>query len=39
MSLTAVAVNAAKGRDKPYKISDSFGLYLHVSPSGHASGE
>jgi len=34
MPLTAMAVNAAKGRDKPYKISDSFGLYLHVSPSG-----
>lgn len=32
--LTAVAVKAAKGRDKPYKLGDSGGLYLLVTPAG-----
>jgi integrase len=34
MGLTAVAIKAAKGRDKPYKLTDSDGLYLLVLPSG-----
>ena len=34
MPLTATAVNAAKGRDKPYKLRDGDGLYLLVNPSG-----
>lgn len=34
MALTAVAIKAAKGRDKPYKLTDSNGLYLYVSPGG-----
>src|SRR3546814_17191296 len=32
--LTAVAIKAAKGRDKPYKLGDSGGLYLLVTPAG-----
>lgn len=35
MSLTATAVAALKGRDKPYKIADSGGLHLLVMPEGH----
>ncbi|ARD70037.1 Prophage CP4-57 integrase (plasmid) [Aminobacter sp. MSH1] len=34
MSLSDVAVRKAKPRDKAYKLSDSQGLYLFVSPSG-----
>ncbi len=34
MGLTAVAIKNAKGRDKPYKLTDSDGLYLLVSPGG-----
>ena len=34
MGLTAVAIKAAKGRDKQYKMADSDGLYLLVLPSG-----
>ena len=34
MGLTAVAVKAAKGRAKEYKLSDSNGLYLLVKPGG-----
>jgi integrase len=34
MGLTAVAMKAAKGRDKPYKLADSDGLHLLVLPSG-----
>lgn len=34
MGLTAVAIRAAKGRDKPYKLADSDGLHLLVLPSG-----
>ncbi|API59647.1 integrase [Tardibacter chloracetimidivorans] len=34
MALTAVAIRNAKGRAKPYKLSDSDGLYLLVSPNG-----
>lgn len=34
MSLSFTAVNAAKGRAKPYKLADSRGLYLLVSPEG-----
>lgn len=34
MGLTVVAIKAAKGRDKPYKLSDSDGLYLLVTPAG-----
>jgi len=32
--LTAVAIKAAKGKTKPYKLSDSEGLYLLVKPNG-----
>src|SRR3546814_14451799 len=32
--LTAVAIKAAKGRDKQYKLGDSGGLYLLVTPAG-----
>lgn len=34
MALTAIAIKAAKGRDKPYKLSDGEGLYLSVMPNG-----
>jgi integrase len=34
MGLTAVAIKAAKGRDKQYKLADTGGLYLLVLPSG-----
>ena len=34
MGLTAVAIKAAKGRTKPYKLTDSDGLHLLVLPSG-----
>ena len=34
MGLTAVAVKAAKGRAKQYKMADSDGLYLLVKPNG-----
>lgn len=34
MALTVVAIKAAKGRDKPYKLTDGDGLYLTVMPNG-----
>jgi integrase len=34
MGLTAVAIKTAKGREKPYKLTDSDGLHLLVLPSG-----
>ncbi|MFM9977855.1 MAG: tyrosine-type recombinase/integrase [Sphingomonadaceae bacterium] len=34
MGLTAVAIKAAKGRDKPYKLTDGDGLHLLVLPTG-----
>lgn len=34
MALSVVAIKAAKGRDKAYKLSDLDGLYLLVMPSG-----
>ena len=34
MPMTAVAANKAKPKDKPYKLSDEKGLYLHVMPNG-----
>ena len=34
MPLTASSVRDAKGRDKPYKVSDAGGLYMFVQPSG-----
>jgi integrase len=34
MTLSVVAIKAAKGRDKPYKLTDSDGLYLLVTPTG-----
>ena len=34
MGLTAKAVEAAKPRDKAYKLADRDGLYLFVSPAG-----
>lgn len=34
MALTALEVRSAKGKERPYKISDSGGLYLFVQPTG-----
>lgn len=34
MGLTAGAIKNAKGRPKPYKLTDSDGLYLLVAPNG-----
>ena len=34
MGLSVVAIRAAKGRDKPYKLTDSDGLFLLVTPAG-----
>jgi Arm DNA-binding domain len=34
MALTAVAIKAAKGREKQYKLTDSDGLHLLILPSG-----
>ena len=34
MALTAVAIKNTKGRAKAYKLADSDGLYLLVTPSG-----
>jgi hypothetical protein len=34
MPLTAVAINAAKPRRKPYKLFDEKGLFLSIEPSG-----
>lgn len=34
MTLTAKAVDAAKPREKAYKLTDANGLYLFVSPAG-----
>ncbi|GGB88005.1 hypothetical protein GCM10011494_02930 [Novosphingobium endophyticum] len=34
MALSFVAINAAKPRAKPYKLSDGAGLYLLVTPGG-----
>ena len=34
MGLTVLAIKAAKGREKPYKLADSGGLHLLVFPSG-----
>lgn len=36
MALTAVAVKNAKGREKPYKITDSDELFLYVTPQRRA---
>lgn len=34
MALTALAITNARPREKAYKLADSLGLYLFVSPSG-----
>lgn len=34
MALSVVAIKTAKNREKPYKLSDTDGLYLLVTPSG-----
>lgn len=34
MGLTAIAIKAANGRDKQYKLTDSDGLHLLILPSG-----
>lgn len=34
MALSEFAARKAKCRDKPYKLTDAGGLYLHVQPSG-----
>ncbi len=32
--LTDTRISKAKSKDKPYKLSDGHGLYLHVAPTG-----
>ncbi|WP_426390261.1 Arm DNA-binding domain-containing protein [Variovorax sp. R-27] len=34
MTLTVKAIDAAKPREKAYKLADAHGLYLYVSPTG-----
>lgn len=34
MALNALTVRNAKGRERPYKLSDSGGLYLFIQPKG-----
>ncbi len=34
MALSALQVRSAKGQERPYKVSDSGGLYMFVQPSG-----
>lgn len=34
MALSALQVRSAKAKDRPYKVSDSGGLYMFVQPSG-----
>ena len=34
MALTFAAIKNARGREKPYKLTDSDGLFLYVTPSG-----
>lgn len=34
MPLTVRQIEAAKPKDKPYKLADGLGLYLYVSPAG-----
>lgn len=34
MALTVTAINTAKSRDKPYKLTDGLGLYLLVTAKG-----
>ena len=34
MALTAKQIDAAKPKDKPYKIRDIEGLYLYISIAG-----
>jgi len=38
MALSAVAIKAAKGREKPYKLTDGDGLFLYVTPKVDATG-
>ena len=34
MALTNIAINKAKPTDKAYRLADSSGLYLQVTPAG-----
>ena len=34
MALSAVAIKAAKSRNRPYKLDDRDGLYLVIWPTG-----
>lgn len=34
MALTELTIRNAKAAEKPYKLADTFGLYLYVTPSG-----
>lgn len=34
MPLTDSAIKTAKPKEKPYKLSDAYGLYLVINPSG-----
>jgi hypothetical protein len=38
MPLTDIAIKALKPKDKPYKESDSGGLYLEVAPAAENGG-
>lgn len=38
MSLTDAKIRTLKPSDKPFKVSDSHGLYLLVNPGGPATG-
>jgi len=38
MALTAVAISKAKGRAKPYKLTDGDGLFLYAPPMAAATG-
>jgi hypothetical protein len=34
--LTDVAIKALKPKDKPYKVADRDGMYIHVTPIPYA---
>jgi hypothetical protein len=38
VSLTNTAIQKAKAKGKPYKLSDGFGLYLLINPTGSRHG-
>jgi hypothetical protein len=34
MGLTVFSIENAKPRDRPFKLSDGFGLHLQINPTG-----